>query len=163
MRSVRAMGGLVWVCALLLATVVATADESCAKTSLGAGVTIAESTAIGAIVAKPDDFLGKAVRIEGEVTAVCEMRGCWMELAADGGEAMRIKVDDGDIVFPVAANGKRAAAEGVVEAVEMDRKGYVKSRKHEAEETGVAFDEAAVGDGPFRIVRLKGTGAEVCF
>jgi len=144
-----------------LATAVA-ADETCTRQSLGAGVKLAEATAIGSIAAKPDDFLGKAVRIEGQVTAVCEMRGCWMELAADGGEAMRIKVDDGDIVFPVAAKGKRAAAEGVVEAVDMDRKGYVKFRKHEAEETGVAFDEATIGDGPFRIVRLKGTGAEVC-
>lgn len=161
MTRVRAMGGVAGVCCLLLATAVA-ADETCAKTSLGAGVTIAEATAIGAIVAKPDDFLGKAVRIEGEVTAVCEMRGCWLELVADGGAALRVKVKDGEIVFPMAAKGKRAAAEGVVEAVEMDRAGYVKFRKHDAEETGTTFDESTVGEGPYRIVRLKGSGAEVC-
>lgn len=157
----RTTSGVVWCCGLLLATAVA-ADESCAKTSLGAGVTIAEATAIASIAAEPDDYLGKAVRIEGQVTAVCEMRGCWLELAADGGESLRVKVKDGDIVFPMAAKGKRAAAEGVVEAVEMDRAGFVGFKRHEAEETGVAFDESTIGDGPFRIVRLKGTGAEVC-
>ena len=161
-RKTAVLGGFVSLCATVLA-----AEESCKQTSFGSGVKLAEATPIAAIAAKPDDYVGKAVRIEGEVAAVCEMKGCWMELVADGADvegrpALRIKVDDGDIVFPVAAKGKRAAAEGVVESVEMERKEYAKFRKHEAKETGVAFDEGALGDGPFRIVRLKGTGAEVC-
>jgi hypothetical protein len=155
-RSVTIAAGL------LLGGAAAFAEEACREQSLGAGVKLEEATPIAAIVARPDDYLGKAVRIEGEVTAVCARRGCWLELAADGGAALRVKVDDGEIVFPVAAKGKRAAAEGVVEAIEMDRTRYARFRRHEAEETGAAFDESALGDGPFRIVRLAGTGARVC-
>jgi hypothetical protein len=158
MKRAAAFFGIV---GALCATVLV-AEESCKQTSLGSGVKLAEATPIASIAEKPDEFVGKAVRIEGEVAAVCEMRGCWMELVAEGGAALRIKVDDGDIVFPVAAKGRRAAAEGVVESIEMDRKQFVKFRKHEAKETGVAFDEASLGEGPFKIVRLKGTGAEVC-
>ncbi len=147
--------GLMW-------AAVAVADESCTKKSLGAGVKIAESTAIGAITAKPDDYVGKAVRIEGEVIAVCAMRGCWLELAADDGEELRVEVEDGVIVFPISSKGKRAVAEGVVEAVEQSRAEYLAAKQHAAHEGGKAVDEATIGEGPFRALHLKGTGAEVC-
>jgi hypothetical protein len=63
--------------------------------------------------------------VEGVVTAVCEHMGCWMTLAAAGatGEkpaTLRLKVEDGVIVFPVSSRGKTAIAEGVVEAVGGD-------------------------------------------
>ena len=33
--------------------------------------------------------------------------------------------------------------------------------EHLAEERGETFDAASVGDGPFRILQLKGTGARI--
>jgi hypothetical protein len=155
----------------LALTAAAANGTTCETKSYGAGVAIAQATPIAAIAARPDDFVGTTVRVEGEVKAVCTAAGCWMDLVADqgayGGEAgvvsMRVKVDDGKIVFPVAAKGKRAVAEGVVEAIEMSRDGYVAALRHEADETGVPFDESSVGPGPYRLVRIHGTGAEVCF
>jgi hypothetical protein len=159
----------------LALTAAAASGATCETQSYGAGVAIVEATPIAAIAARPDDFVGKTVRVEGEVKAVCAAAGCWMDLAADGGATggegggaagggtLRVKVDDGKIVFPVAAKGKRAAAEGVVEAIEMSREGYVAALRHEADETGVPFDEASVGPGPYRLVRIHGTGAEVCY
>ena len=52
------------------------------------------------------------VSIEGVVTAVCEHMGCWMMLAPAGaaGEhpaTLRLKVEDGVIVFPVSARGRQ--------------------------------------------------------
>jgi hypothetical protein len=147
----------------ILSAAAALAEAPCAPKPFGAGVTIAEATPIAAIAAKPEEYVGKAVRVEGEVRAVCTAAGCWLVLEADGGAALRVKVDDGDIVFPIAAKGKRAAAQGTVELVELSREGYVAARRHEADESGVAFDEASIGEGPFRLVRVNGTGAEVCF
>jgi hypothetical protein len=147
----------------LLVATGALAEAPCTPKSLGAGVEIAEATPIVTIASKPQEFVGRSVRVEGEVKAVCAAAGCWLDLVADGGAAIRVKVDDGDIVFPMAAKGKRAAAQGTVEMVEMSREGYVAARRHEADETGVPFDESTVGDGPFRLVSVKGTGAEVCF
>jgi hypothetical protein len=133
--------------------------------SYGKGVTLTETTSIREILARPDDFVGKTVRIEGPVLDVCPMKGCWMELAApkgDGGPAsLRVKVEDGVITFPVTAKGKLAIAEGTVEAIPMSREQYVGWLAHLAEERGEKFDPSTVGEGPFRILQLKGTGARV--
>ena len=42
-----------------------------------------------------------------------------------GGARLRVKVDDGVMVFPVTAKGKLAVAEGTVEAIPMEREQYV--------------------------------------
>lgn len=148
---------------LLLAATPALAD-TCEKTSYGAGVTLTEPTAIAAILDQPAAYAGKEVRVEGEVHAVCEMAGCWMEIqAAGGGGTVKVKVKDGDIVFPLAARGKQAVAQGKVEDLEMSRAKYVNYRQHAAKETGEKFDEASLsGDGPFHVYQIAGTGAEIC-
>ena len=120
-----------------------------------------EVTAIGVIVADPDAWAGQRVRIEGEVSGVCEKQGCWLELVSPDNVALRVKVDDGVIVFPQDAVGSRCRAEGEVEILELTREEYVGWLEHQAEETGDDFDPATVGDAPYRIVRLRGLGAEI--
>jgi Domain of unknown function (DUF4920) len=128
----------------------------------GAGVKTAETTSMAKILADPDAWVGKKVRIQGKVVDVCPMKGCWMELEeANGGAKMKVKVDDGVIVFPVDAKGKLAVAEGVVESIPMTRERYVAWLEHLAEEKGQRFDPATVGDGPYRIFQIKGAGAEI--
>jgi Domain of unknown function (DUF4920) len=128
----------------------------------GAGVKTAETTSMAKILADPDAWVGKKVRIEGKVVDVCPMKGCWMELEdANGGAKMKVKVDDGVIVFPVDAKGKLAVAEGIVESIPMTRERYVAWLEHLAEEKGQPFDPATVGDGPYRIFQIKGAGAEI--
>ena len=74
------------------------------------------------------------MRVEGVVTDVCTMMGCWMGLAptdAPKGQAILIKVDDGVIVFPTSARGKRATAQGVVERVgAADAEGQEAAHEH---------------------------------
>lgn len=149
---------------LLVLAVSPAVAETCEKASYGAGVTIAEATAVQAILAQPDSFVGKQVRVEGTVKEVCEMAGCWMELqAGDGAQTLKVKVKDGDIVFPVAARGKQAVAQGKVEDLEMTRAKYVQYLEHAAKEQGGKFDEASLkGDGPFHVYQIAGTGAEIC-
>lgn len=128
----------------------------------GAGVTLAETTSMARIVADPDAYVGKKVRIEGRVAEVCPMKGCWMELSEEkAGSSLRVKVDDGVIVFPVTAKGRLAVAEGVVEAIPMTRERYVEWLEHLAEERGQKLDPATVGKGPFRILQIRGTGARI--
>ena len=130
--------------------------------TFGAGVKEPETTSVGKMMATPDAYVGKTVRIEGQVVDVCPMKGCWMELEErDGGARMRVKVDDGVIVFPVTAKGKTAVAEGTLEAINMSREQYVGWLQHLAEERGQTFDPKTVGEGPFRIYQLRGTGARI--
>ena len=118
-------------------------------------------TEIAAILETPDDWVGKKVRIAGEVTGVCTKQGCWMDLTAPDDVTLRVKVDDGVIVFPREALGHTAVAEGKVEVLEMERDKYESYLRHLAEEEGREFDPAEVGDAPYRIVRLRGLGARI--
>jgi len=90
------------------------------ETKLGAGVSLKDSTAVKALVEQPAAYVGKTLRVDGVATAVCSAMGCWMAVAAEGDEkggTIRIKVDDGVIVFPMTAKGRKVSAEGVFEAV----------------------------------------------
>lgn len=146
----------------LLAVLAILSPLSAAAETYGGGVTLAETTSIGKILAEPDTWVGKHVRVEGEVTDVCPMKGCWMEISEPEGDRLRVKVDDGVIVFPVDSKGKRAVAEGVVEAVPMNREQYLGYLSHLAEEKGETFDPTTVtGDGPFKILQLRGLGAQI--
>lgn len=128
----------------------------------GKGTTLAETTSMAKILADPDAWVGKKVRIEGKVMDVCPMAGCWMELEeGDGVSKLRVQVDDGVIVFPVTAKGKLAVVEGTIEAIPMTREKYVSWLEHLAHERGKDFDASTVGEGPFRILHLKGEGARI--
>ena len=120
------------------------ADED---TKFGTGVTLEAATSIADVIARPADYAGKTIRVEGVVTAVCQHMGCWMTLAPAGaaGEkpaTLRLKVDDGVIVFPVSSRGKTAVAQGVIEKVGAD---------HDAAEVAAAAGTTAY--------QLKVTGA----
>lgn len=97
---------------LLLAGAAVAMDKS-----YGKGVSEGDVTKVSAIMADPDAFVGKTVRVEGTAVSVCAHRGCWLELASDTeGETIRIKVEDGVIVFPKEIMGETVRAEGVFTA-----------------------------------------------
>jgi hypothetical protein len=138
---------------LTAATVVAAGTDG---TKYGAGVSLEKATPIAEVAGKPDQFVGKTVRIDGVVTAVCENMGCWMQLKDEkSGQALRVKVDDGVIVFPVSAKGKKASAQGVVEKVDV-----AAEAAHHAE---MAKKEPAkeAHPAPTASYQLKATGALV--
>jgi hypothetical protein len=92
-------------------------------TKLGTGVSLKESTPIRVLLERPREFVGKTIRIDGVATAVCEHMGCWMAVAEEGdakGATVRLKVEDGVIVFPASAKGKKVSAEGIFEVVGKD-------------------------------------------
>ncbi|MCL4812024.1 MAG: DUF4920 domain-containing protein [Vicinamibacteraceae bacterium] len=106
-----------WVAALAVTLSVAVvAGEG--KT-FGEGVPMSEATPIATVVAHGADYVGKVVRVDGIVTAVCENMGCWMVLKDEKSDAtLRLKVDDGVMVFPVSAKGKKASAQGTIEKID---------------------------------------------
>jgi hypothetical protein len=87
-----------------------------AETKFGAGVSLAKATPIADLYASPDRFVGKTVRVDGVVTAVCTEMGCWLAIgdADNPDQAVRFQADhDGKIVFPISLKGQKASAEGV--------------------------------------------------
>jgi hypothetical protein len=134
------------VCGLLAVPVLATVSDD---TKLGAGVTLAEATPIAKLLETPEAFVGKTIRVDGVATNVCEDMGCWMAIgdSATAEKTVRMKVEDGVIVIPVSAKGKKVSAEGVWEVAGASGHG-----DHPA--------PAADPNAPKRY-QLKGTGAVI--
>ena len=73
-------------------------------------------------MAKPDDYVGKTVKVEGLITDVCPKRGCWINVAGDKEfQTIKLKVDDGVIVFPLSAQGEEVDAERIFEKMELSK------------------------------------------
>jgi len=127
----------------------------------GAELTLTEKTSISSILEDPESYLDKTVLIEGEVLDVCPMMGCWMEIKSDDGERMiKVKVKDGEIVFPVEAKGKTALVEGTVYKIELTQEKAIQHFEHIAEEKGETFDPSTI-TGPMTIYQIKGLGAVI--
>jgi hypothetical protein len=102
--------------------------------TFGAGVKLSDTTAIKALYESPEKFIGKTIRIDGVVSAVCEEMGCWLALATveKPDQTVRFKVDEGGgIVFPVSAKGKKASAEGVFQKIAATDKDAVEAAKEQ--------------------------------
>lgn len=120
-----------------------------------------ETIKISTLMANPEKHVGRTVKVEGLITAVCEKRGCWMSLASDEEfQELRIKVDDGVIVFPLEAKGRHAVAEGEFTKIEMTMEQTIAYKKHHAEEHGEEFDPGTVTE-PLTYYQIKATGAVI--
>lgn len=134
---------------LLAALAVSTTLTARGDEKLGAGVTLTEATPIAKLYEKPQDFIGKTIRVDGTVTAVCTEMGCWMALAEDdkGERPVRFKVDHATgIVFPIKAKGMKASAQGVFEKI-TDAEGHEAASE---DKTSSAFGKS---------YQIKATGA----
>jgi len=132
-----------------------------AGTGYGSGVTLEQATSISEIFARPDVYSGKTVKVKGKVVDVCGHRGCWMDLAGDkADETIRVKVEDGVIVFPASARGREATVQGVVETLQMCPEEALLFRQKEAKAKGVPFDPASV-TGKESSLAIRATGAVI--
>jgi hypothetical protein len=128
-------------------------------TVYGEAITLETLTPVSAILDDPEAWVGERVLVEGMVVGVCDVKGCWMEIAADREfEKIRVKVDDGVMVFPLEARGRTALVEGVVEKVELTYEQALEQARHEAEEHGETFDPGSV-TGPTTTYQIRGLGA----
>ena len=127
----------------------------------GAGIMLTAGTPLNSVIADPSGYVGKIVQVQGTVAEVCPMRGCWIDLVAAGSdEKLRVKVTDGQIVFPLSAKDHVATVEGVVEKIELTEEQNRAWQAHLAEERGVPFDSTSV-KGPATRYQLTGLGAQI--
>jgi hypothetical protein len=128
-------------------------------TVYGERPTLTDTTRVSAILDSPQVWLGKRVLVAGTAVEVCEERGCWLQLSSDREhQTIKVKVEDGVIIFPMSARGHRAVVEGVVEMVALAADAArAQARKH-AGEMGLPFDSTAVYEAT-TTYQLRGTGA----
>ena len=138
---------------------VSAALVAAAAVNLGKPLTLKEPMSIQKLMSSPEQYLGKTVQVKGKVVEVCQMMGCWMELVEQGsGARVRIKVEDGVIVFPKDSVGKLAVAEGVFAKLVMTREEAIEQAQHEAEANNRKFDPSTIKSG-VTAYQVQGTGA----
>jgi hypothetical protein len=144
----------------LTAILVAASLLCAAEVKLGKPLTAKSPMPLATLVTHADEYVGKTVQVQGKITAVCQMMGCWMELANDAGQRVRIKVEDGVLVFPKDSAGKMAVAEGKFTKTELTREQAIAQAKEEAEDNGRKFDASKV-KGAMTLYQIEGTGAVI--
>lgn len=157
MQISRSSRALLIVSSLLLAVGCRPAEVP--GTVYGERPTLSDTTLISTVLADPDAFVGERVLVAGTVVEVCEKRGCWLQLGGDQEyQTLRVKVEDGVIVFPMTARGHAAVVEGVVEKIVMTAEEAREQARMHAEEQGTSFDSTAVFE-PTTTYQLRGIGA----
>lgn len=145
---------------IVLALLISTSFAGDGK-KYGKDITLKEKTKVSDILANPEKYVGKKVLIEGPVVDVCDKRGCWIEIGSDKQfEKIKVKVKDGEIVFPMEEKGKDAVVEGEVYKISLTKEQALERAKEEAKEHGTKFDPSSV-TGPVTFYQIKGIGAEI--
>ena len=128
---------------------------------LGQPLALKQQIAIDRLVAAPDKYVGKVVQVKGSVRDVCQHMGCWMELVDPAtSKGIRIKVEEGVIVFPPEAVGKTAIAEGKLAKLVLTKEQAIAQAKHEAEMNKRTFDPASITSGR-TMYQIEGSGAVI--
>jgi len=120
---------------------------------VGARLGDAPRVALPELLARPEAFTGKTIRIEGDVAAMCHHRRAWFALQQVGdrqGRTVRV-IGAPAFLVPPGAVGRRARAEGIVELVDVP----ARTRAHLATEHGLEEPPP-----PERVVVLRAAGAE---
>ncbi len=127
----------------------------------GTAVDLAALTPVSRIVAAPEQYLDKQVTVQGRIHSVCSNKGCWMQLESDqANQQFKIKVRDGDMVFPVSARGKTAFATGKLHKTVLDLESSREHLADIAQRQQKSFDPASVTQ-PLVLLQLVPTGVEI--
>lgn len=107
------------------------------------------------LLAKPAEFDGKTVALEGTVRRACTSMGCWMELApAEKGPGVRVTFKDGGFFVPLDSAGAKARVEGTVKVAVL-----APERAKHSEAEGATVTKGK--DGASREVQLVASGVEL--
>lgn len=129
--------------------------------TFGKKVSKEELTPISELLSNVEKFDKKEVTIKGMVTNVCSMRGCWMEFASDKEyQTLRIKVRDGDMVFPLSAKGKMGYAKGTLHSTTFSKEQLVSFAKKRAEKSGKPADLSKI-TGPKTYYQFVPVGVSI--
>jgi hypothetical protein len=140
------------------ATAKPAAAEPVKKTgpTLGQAFAGAPATSVAAMLAKPEEFVGKTVALQGNVSAMCEKRRRWLAITDDKtGQHVRVFTAPAFLV-PSGAVGRKAKVEGTVERLEVPA-AYA---KHMAKEHKLG-DPAAITGKVHNDLILRATALEL--
>ena len=113
-------------------------------------------------MARAGELDGQTVAVEGTISKVCQVKGCWLTLATDSGETFRIVVPKDEsgayaFTFPMDVTGATAEIAGEL-TVETES---VETQKHMAQDEGQTEDQIAEITEPKSTLVLTASGARL--
>ena len=143
-------------------------DLSAQYEALGEPITAADALPVQAVAAEGGDLLGRQVKLEGRITEVCAMAGCWLSMQAVDGPLVRIDVprtEDGSyaFTFPKDAAGRMAVVTGVLESGSADHHAdhHEGGEAHEMDDAQEGHSDAETRVLNESVYTLTATGALV--
>lgn len=119
----------------------------------GAAIGKSPLVELGRALREVSAFVDRTVTVEGRVSRVCQMKGCWMELVPAGADrGIRITFKDYAFFVPTDSSGARARLEGKFErntfskadADHLIAEGVALTRNPDGTATEVSFVAQAV-------------------
>ncbi len=132
--------------------------QSQAKETFGAPLSDLRETPLSDVLASPDQYAGKTVRVSGNARRVCQRKGCWMELATSSdaaAPACRVNFKNYGFFVPTDSAGAAAVLEG-----EVKLKKVRPSRVRHLEEEGAVFTSKNE-DGSANEIQIVANGVEM--
>ena len=126
----------------------------------GTGITIGkEPASLADVVKNADKLTGKTLRVEGEITGVCQAKGCWMELGkldSKGNPPLFVKFKDYGFFMPKDSSGRTAIVEGTM----TFKQETVAETRHYLEDAGKHEEAKKVTEGR-KILRFMASGVAI--
>ena len=132
--------------------------------NLGIEISNTVISPITELLNNPSGYLGNNVTINGTIVDVCPMMGCWIEVKDfTSEEVIRVKVKDGDIIFPKESKNKEVLVEGVFSKLDFTEEQAIQWKIHLAEEKGAQLSSEDIMLDASDLVeyRVQGLGAQI--
>lgn len=136
------------------------ANENKGSLRFGAPIENAQSVALADVAKDPRKFQNATFVTTGTVTAVCQHKGCWMELK-DNASAAHIKMSGHNFFVPKNASGKTARV--MAKLVQSDEKAMCADGDHAGAKGAKGCKEEAEQQlgRPLAKLELEATGVEL--
>lgn len=95
-----------------------------------------------------------AIKLEAPIDAVCQKKGCWMDLKTTNGESVRVTFKDYAFFMPKDASGKTAIVDGTAKIEETS----VADLQEYAKDAGKSKDEIAAIHEPKKELVFEASG-----
>ena len=116
------------------------------------------------LLKNPDKYLNEEIIATGIVKEVCPIRGCWLQILNDSifGN-IRVKVMDGEIIFPKSAKNHNVTVEGTFVRLELSKEQAINWKVHLEAEKGIELNpnDIVLKEEDYFEYRINCTGAVI--
>lgn len=140
----------------------AEAVKPVAKYGADPKLTDADVVPVANVLAAPESYDGKYVRMKGVVSSVCAQKGCWLRLTPDGATKasnvfVKFKDPPEGRLIPMAAVGHEVTVEGTIKNATISQA----AARHFLQDAGVGEQELEKIVGPQKQLMVAGPSVQI--